>query len=450
MDVQPLAISIGFPGQRKTRAKPASPARAAPSDPGGGAAASIANRRPWLLAYTTLSIIAGLTALAWTTLRVPISPTIDPALNGTALAGPSGGMLLWIAYGMIGSLRILPAPGGHSVWTFHFPFVAAAMVLGGPTAGAWVAFVSTIERRELNEVPWYGTLANHSVMAFAAVVGGLTAQVVNGALLTTSASAGVAGLVAVTGGTLVLAAVLILGTAGTIMLREGLSAGSLLETLIGFVGRLTVGEVVLAWVFTISYTAVGWWAPMALALTTLVLWPVDTEGPDSLTHLPRLRRFEQFLDGAIGRTRHGLARGGVLVAIDLDNFGPINKDPALGQAIGDEVLAEIGRRLRAQARTGDAVARPGGDEFGGFFAGTFDPESAVRLGERLLKEIRRPVVTSAAVVEVGASIGLVIVVAGPDLPDNASLMRQADRTMQRVKRAGGGVRLYDPDAPDDD
>ena len=122
--------------------------------------------------------------------------------------------------------------------------------------------------------------------------------------------------------------------------------GARSRSLIGSVGRMTVGEVVLAWVFTISYTAVGWWAPMALALITLVLWPVDTEGPDSLTHLPRLRRFEDFLDGAIGRTRHGLARGGVLVAIDLDNFGPINKDPLLGQAIGDEVLAEIGRRLR--------------------------------------------------------------------------------------------------------
>ena len=184
-------------------------------------------------------------------------------------------------------------------------------------------------------------------------------------------------------------------------------------------------------------------------MTTLVLWPVDTEGPDSLTHLPRLRRFEHFLDGAIGRTRHGLARGGVLVAIDLDNFGPINKDPLLGPAIGDEVLAEIGRRLRGQARTGDAVARPGGDEFGGFFAGTFERESAIRLGERLLKEIKRPVVTSAGIVEVGASIGLVIVVPGPDLPDNASLMRLADKTMQAVKRDGGGVRLSDPDSPDD-
>ena len=135
----------------------------------------------------------------------------------------------------------------------------------------------------------------------------------------------------------------------------------------------------------------------------------------------------------------------MLVAIDLDKFGPINKDPLLGQAIGDEVLAEIGRRLRSQARTGDAVARPGGDEFGGFFAGTFDRESAIRLGERLLTEIRRPVVTSAGIVEVGASIGLVIVEPGPDLPDNASLMKLADVTMQSVKREGGGVRLFESD-----
>jgi diguanylate cyclase (GGDEF)-like protein len=295
-------------------------------------------------------------------------------------------------------------------------------------------------------VPWYGTLANHSVWAFGAVVGGLTAQVLGGFLLSTSVSSGVAGLVALVGGTVVLAAILMMATAGTVVLREGLSAGSLGEIVIGFIGRLTVGEMVLAWVFTISYTAVGWWAPMALALTTLVLWPVDTEGPDALTHLPRLRRFEGFLDGAIGRTRHGLARGGVLAAIDLDRFGPINKDPRYGQQVGDEVLAEIGRRLRGQARTGDAVARPGGDEFAGFFAGSFDPESAIRLGKRLEDEIRRPVVTSKGIIEVGASIGLVIAVPGPDLPDIASLMDMADKTMQAVKREGGGVRLYEPDS----
>ena len=209
MDVQTLAIRTGSPGRPRTRSQPLSPARAAPSDSGGGDAASIAKRRPWLLAYTAVSIIAGLTALAWTTLHVPINPAIDPNLGGTALAGPSGGMLLWIAYGMIGSLRVLPAPGGHSVWTFHFPFVAAAMSSaarprerGSPSSPR-----SSVAR--LEEVPWYGTLALNSVRAFAAVVGGLTSEVLNGFLLTTSVSIGVADLVALAGGTIVLAAILI-------------------------------------------------------------------------------------------------------------------------------------------------------------------------------------------------------------------------------------------------
>ena len=70
-------------------------------------------------------------------------------------------------------------------------------------------------------------------------MGGLTSQILNGFLLTTSVSIGVAGLVALAGGTIILAAILILGTAGTVMLREGLSAGSFGEIVIGSIGRLT-------------------------------------------------------------------------------------------------------------------------------------------------------------------------------------------------------------------
>src|SRR3954451_6529712 len=180
MDVQPFAVSFGIPGEPEARTMPRAPSRAAPVDSGGGNDATIADRRPMLLAYTAASIIAGLTALAWTTLRIPISPAIDPRMDGSALAGPSGGLLLWICFGMIGSLRVLPAPGGHAVWTFHFPFVAAAMVLGGPTAGAWVAFISTIVSRGRGSVPCDGTPANHSEWALAAVIGGLPVEKGNG------------------------------------------------------------------------------------------------------------------------------------------------------------------------------------------------------------------------------------------------------------------------------
>ena len=66
-------------------------------------------------------------------------------------------------------MRVVSSRGGEVHFTFHLPFVGAATVLGGPTAGAWVAMLSTIERRELESQPWYGTLANHAAAVVAAV-----------------------------------------------------------------------------------------------------------------------------------------------------------------------------------------------------------------------------------------------------------------------------------------
>ncbi len=400
--------------------------------------------RTALLAYTAATIAAGLGALAWTTMTVPLLPAIDTGLDGTVLGNANGGVLLWIALGLVGSLKVLPAPGGLLVWTFHFPFIAAAMALGGPTAGAWVAFLSTLERRELESGPWYGALANHAATAFAAVVGGLTVLVLDGALGARLADRHLATLIATAAGTLVLALVANAIAAGTVILREHLSAVDLVELLVRAFGRITVAEIGLAWVFTVAYVAVGWWAPLALAVIILAVWPqADAEGPDPLTKLPRLRAFERSLDGMFGRIRRGIAPGGLLLAIDLDKFGPINKDPKLGFAVGNEVLSEIGRRLREQIRATDLAARPGGDEFGAFFAGSFDDEGARRLAGRVEASIRRPILTSAGVVEVGASIGVVIVTTASAVADTRTLMKQADATMQIVKKAGGGVRLHE-------
>lgn len=443
MDVQVLEMSNGLhdlpgiPGIRRPEAPPSQPA--APRDAGPHVAA---RRRPSLRTYTAVSIIAGLGALIWTTQAVPILSDIDPHLGGTALGGSDGGMLLWIAFGLIGSLRVLPVPGSTAVWTFHFPFIAAAMVLGGPTAGAWVGFLSTFERRELESQPWYGVLANHSVMAFAAVVGGLVNIVVHGALASLQVEPKLVDLGAVATGTVTLALVANALAAGTVILRQGLPPSSLVEILFRTLGRMTLAEIVLAWVFTFAFLSIGWWAPLALAGAVLVIWPVG-DGPDPLTGLLRLAAFQRSLDGMIGRGR-GLGTGGALLMIDLDGFGQINKDPKRGFAIGNEALAEIGRRLRGQMRLTDLAARLGGDEFAMFFPGNFDAATAIRLAERVLAAIRRPMLTSVGVLELGASIGVVMVSTQSGVPDVDKLMHSADSTMQVQKKRGGGVALHEP------
>ena len=450
MDVHSLDLSAGFPlpgRPRLTRRRDGGVSPAQPEPGGGAGAASVTSTRALLLGYTAASIVLGLGALAWTTVTVPLLATIDPQLDGTSLAGPEGGLLLWIAFGLVGSLRVLPIPGSSAVWTFHFPFVAAAMVLGGPTAGAWVGFLATLERRELESQPWYGTLANHSVMALGAVIGGLTVLVVRGALAGTDMDPGAAGVLAIAAGTLVLAVTTNGIAAGTILLRERLAPMALVDIMVRSLGRVILAEIGLACVFTVAYVAVGWWAPVALALVVLLVWPAEGfEGIDPLMKLPRHRQFQGELEAVIARTRRGLAPGGLLLMLDLDGFGQLNK--TLGKHVGDEVLAEIGDRLRALVRTTDLVGRLGGDELAMFCRGELDPAAARRLATLTEQAIRRPIATSGGTVRVGVSIGALIVRPAPDIPAAATLMAWADREMQIQKaaqkagRTQSGIRFH--------
>lgn len=257
------------------------------SGPGGvGGAAAI--RRNGLLAYTGASIILGLGLLAWTSFVSAPLPAIDPGFPpGTVLSGPTGGLLLWLVFGLLGSLRVLRAQGG-STMTFHLPFVGAAMILGGPTAGAWVAFLSSIERRELESQPWYGILANHSVLTIAAVMGGLTTQVVAG--LTGAEGHGTATLVAVTAGTLVLVAVTTGMGVVTVLLREDISARAFLDILVGQFGRITALEAALVLVLATAYTELGWWSPLLIGGFVLLVWDDHPmPAPDALTGLQSAR-----------------------------------------------------------------------------------------------------------------------------------------------------------------
>ena len=410
---------------------------------GGGAGGAAQVRRGGLLAYTAASIATGLGLLAWTTVTIPIGPAIDPGLTQTAVAGPLGGLLLWIAFGLLGSLRVLRAPGGGGFLTFHLPFIGAAMVLGGPTAGAWVAFLSTIERRELESQPWYGVLANHSVMVIAAVLGGLAASwAVGSEGIGLHAGPGV--LAASVGGTLVLAVVTTGMAAVTVVLRDDLGLREGLDLMLGQFGRMTAIEVGLAWILALAYLQLGWWSPLATGIFVLLLWDNDpAPAPDALTGLLSTEGFTRRMETGIGRMRRGLVPGATLMSIDLDYFKTINDRH--GHAVGDEVLAEVGARLRAQARRpSDLAGRMGGDELALFLPGLADAEIARRRADELVATITAPIATTVGPISVGVSVGMLVVISWGGIPAAGTMLRHADQAMFHAKRSGGGVHAYDP------
>ena len=80
-------------------------------------------------------------------------------------------------------------------------------------------------------------------------------------------------MIAIAAGTLVLAVTANGMAAGTIILRERLAPMAMFDILIRSFGRVTLAEIGLASMFTVAYVAIGWWAPAALAIVVLLVWP---------------------------------------------------------------------------------------------------------------------------------------------------------------------------------
>ncbi len=126
-----------------------------------------------------------------------------------------------------------------------------------------------------------------------------------------------------------------------------------------------------------------------------------------------------------------------LVALDLDGFTGIND--LRGHVAGDEVLAAVGERLRANLRPGDFAVRTGGDEFAVLLMGADTDAGAV--AERLRRGVSEPYETSAGTVFLTASVGH----AASDTADDAkTLLRNADVALRLAKRDGTGrIQRYD-------
>lgn len=120
----------------------------------------------------------------------------------------------------------------------------------------------------------------------------------------------------------------------------------------------------------------------------------------------------------------------VLMA-DLDHFKKINDSH--GHLVGDGVLREVSRRVRAALRDIDIVGRYGGEEFIVVFTNT-DITTAREVAERIREHIASsPINLQGNTISVTISIGLCAMVQEDDIN---SIIEKADQTLYVAKDSG--------------
>ncbi len=160
---------------------------------------------------------------------------------------------------------------------------------------------------------------------------------------------------------------------------------------------------------------------------------------DALTNLPNRYNLQERLDIALD-TAAQEGNAIAVVYIDLDRFKPVND--LHGHAVGDALLVQASKRILAEIRSTDTLARIGGDEFVMILTSQPQPEKASIVATRIIEALRRPFQIEGHRIEIGASIGVSLY--PEDGADADALMRAADAAMYRVKEEGrGSVRFYE-------
>jgi diguanylate cyclase (GGDEF)-like protein len=153
---------------------------------------------------------------------------------------------------------------------------------------------------------------------------------------------------------------------------------------------------------------------------------------DVLTGLANRAEFNARLAEATGRLlRNG--RAVTVMMLDLDKFKAVND--GLGHPAGDELLVEVGRRLKSSIRAGDVLARLGGDEFAIIQEGVANQhEDAISLALRIIGVIAEPFDLGGHQASIGASIGIALSPEHGVKP--AQLIKCADLALYDAKANG--------------
>lgn len=153
---------------------------------------------------------------------------------------------------------------------------------------------------------------------------------------------------------------------------------------------------------------------------------------DALTGLPNrsllVDRLRQGMAQVHRRSQH-LA----VASLDLDGFKAINDK--FGHETGDRLLSALARRLHLALREGDTLARLGGDEFALVLMDLQNPDDALPVIHRLLKDASEKVRIGRLNLRISASIGIAMFPQTEDT-DAEQLLRQAGQALFEAKAGG--------------
>jgi diguanylate cyclase (GGDEF)-like protein len=175
---------------------------------------------------------------------------------------------------------------------------------------------------------------------------------------------------------------------------------------------------------------------------------------DGLTSLPNRNRFHEKLSALVKSSQVDGKPFAVLL-MDLDRFKAVND--TLGHHIGDELLREVGARLRKtlaflslqetdgiKNSTQDKrclIARIGGDEFAALLPDLSSPEYAIGFAQTLIRTLEEPCVIGEYKLRLASSIGLAFYPQHGS--DQNTLMRRADLAMYFAKSTRRGYSIYE-------